>query len=150
MVFIHGGGGEGKTTLVNTICGALADYATIAAMDTFISTHGDRHPADLAMLRGARLVSASETEQGRAWAESRIKQLTGGDPITARFMRQDFFTFTPTFKLLILGNHRPVLRNVDEAARRRFNIVPFTRKPPVPDQLDVVARRSGRHPKVDD
>ena len=133
LVFIHGGGGEGKTTFVNTVCGAMADYATVAAMDTFIATHGDRHPTDLAMLRGARLVSASETEEGRAWAESRIKQLTGGDPITARFMRQDFFTFTPTFKLLILGNHRPVLRNVDEAARRRFNIVPFSKKPPLPD-----------------
>jgi putative DNA primase/helicase len=85
------------------------------------------------MLRGARLVTASETEKGRPWAESRIKQLTGGDPITARFMRQDFFTYRPQFKLLIIGNHRPVLRTVDEAARRRFAIVPFTRKPEVPD-----------------
>jgi putative DNA primase/helicase len=83
----------------------------------------------VASLRGARLVTASETEQGRAWAESKIKSLTGGDPITARFMRQDNFTFRPTFKLLMAGNHRPVLGNVDEAARRRFNILPFTRQP---------------------
>ena len=85
------------------------------------------------MLRGARLVTASETEEGRAWAETRIKQMTGGDLITARFMRQDFFTFGPKFKLTIVGNHKPVLRNVDEAARRRFNIVPFVRKPVAPD-----------------
>jgi putative DNA primase/helicase len=85
------------------------------------------------MLRGARLVTASETEEGREWAEARIKQMTGGDPITARFMRQDFFTFVPTFKLTIVGNHQPGLRNVDEAAKRRFRIVPFTRKPARPD-----------------
>ena len=81
------------------------------------------------MLCGARLVTASETEEGRAWAEARIKQMTGGDRITAHFMRQDNFTFTPQFKLTIVGNHRPVLHNVDEAARRRFNIVPFLLKP---------------------
>ena len=59
------------------------------------------------MLRGARLVAASETEEGRRWAESRIKALTGGDPISARFMRQDFFEYTPQFKLVIAGNHKP-------------------------------------------
>ena len=63
------------------------------------------------MLRGARMVTAQETEEGRRWAEARIKALTGGDPITARFMRQDFFTFTPAFKLLIAGNHKPGLRD---------------------------------------
>ena len=75
---------------------------------------GERHTTDIAMLRGARLVTASETEEGRAWAEARIKQLTGGDPITARFMRQDNFTFRPTFKLMIVGNHKP-----DASQRRR-------------------------------
>src|SRR5947208_6458927 len=98
-------------------------------MDTFVSSRSDRHPTELAMLRGARLVTASETEKGRAWAETRIKQLTGGDQISARFMRQDFFTFRPQFKLLVIGNHRPILKTVDDAARRRFAIVPFTRKP---------------------
>ncbi len=98
-------------------------------MDVFTAASGERHPTDLAMLRGARLVSASETEEGRAWAESRIKAITGGDPISARFMRQDFLTFTPTFKLFVIGNHRPVLRNVDEAARRRFNLIGFNHKP---------------------
>src|SRR3954462_11899159 len=80
------------------------------------------------------MVCASETEEGRAWAEVRIKQLTGGDTISARFMRQDFFEYRPQFKLTVIGNHKPVLRNVDDAARRRFNVVPFTRKPAAPDK----------------
>src|SRR3979490_1841950 len=84
------------------------------------------HPTDLAGLPGARLVTAIETEDGRRWAESKIKALTGGDLISARFMRQDFFTFLPQFKLAIAGNHKPGLRGVDEAIRRRFHLVPFT------------------------
>lgn len=94
-------------------------------METFTVSNSDRHPTELAMLRGARLVTAVETEEGRRWAESRIKQLTGGDRITARFMRQDFFTFRPQFKLLIAGNHPPRLHAVDEAMRRRFHLIPF-------------------------
>ena len=112
----------------------LGTYAKTAAMDTFTASKSDKHPTDMAMLRGARLVTASETEEDRAWAEARIKSLTGGDPVTARFMRQDFFTFVPTFKLTIVGNHQPALRNVDDAARRRFNIIPFIRKPERPDR----------------
>jgi putative DNA primase/helicase len=111
----------------------MGDYAVTSAMDTFVATRSSRHPTELAMLRGARLVTASETEEGRSWAEARIKQLTGGDPVTAHFMRQDDFTFEPQFKLTIIGNHRPTLNNVDEAMRRRFSVVPFTRRPPKPD-----------------
>jgi putative DNA primase/helicase len=134
LVFVFGPGGNGKSVFLNLVAYILQNYATTAAMDTFTASQSDKHPTDLAMLRGARLVTASETEEGRAWAESRIKQMTGGDPITARFMRQDFFTFTPQFKLMIVGNHKPVLKNVDEAARRRFLIVPFERKPENPDR----------------
>lgn len=133
LLFVYGPGGNGKTVFVNTLAGIAGGYGTVAAMDTFIQQHGDRHTTDLAMLRGARLVTAGETEEGRAWAESRIKQMTGGEPITARFMHQNNFTYTPCFKLLLVGNHKPVLRNVDEAARRRFRIVPFIHKPPAPD-----------------
>jgi putative DNA primase/helicase len=132
-VFIHGDGGNGKSVFLNTITGIMGDYAITAPMDAFTISTGDRHPADLAMLRGARLVAASETEQGRSWAESRIKQLTGGDPISARFMRENWFTFRPDFKLTIVGNHAPTLSSVDEAMTRRINIVPFIRKPEVPD-----------------
>jgi putative DNA primase/helicase len=77
------------------------------------------------MLRGARVVSVSETEDGKRWAETRIKQVTGDDPITARFMRQDFFTYKPQFKLHVSGNHRPSLNSVDKAIRRRIKLIPF-------------------------
>jgi putative DNA primase/helicase len=134
LLFIYGGGTNGKGVFQRTIGGILGDYCCTAAMDTFTASHSERHPTDLAMLRGARLAMASETEEGRAWAESRIKQITGGDPISARFMRQDFFKYTPQFKLLLIGNHKPTLRNVDDAARRRFNIVPFVHKPAIVDK----------------
>lgn len=134
LIFLYGPGGNGKSVFLNTVTRLMGDYSTTAAMDTFTSTRGDKHPTELAMLRGARMVSASETEEGRAWAEARIKQMTGGDPVTARFMRQDFFTYQPQFKLTIVGNHAPALANVDDAARRRFNIVPFTVKPTNPDR----------------
>lgn len=134
LFFVYGPGGNGKSVFLNTLAGILGDYAKTAAMDAFTASRAERHTTDLAMLRGARLVTCSETEEGRAWAEAKIKQLTGGDPITARFMRQDNFTFTPEFKLLIVGNHRPILRNVDDAARRRFNVIPFTRRPETPDR----------------
>lgn len=133
LLYGHGGGGNGKSVLLNTATRILGDYALTAPMDTFTASRHDKHPTDLAMLAGARFVTASETEEGRAWAESRIKQLTGGDAIQARFMRMDFFQYRPTFKLFIVGNHRPELRNIDDAMRRRFNIVPFDHKPPRPD-----------------
>lgn len=147
LLFVHGDGGNGKGVFLNTLRGILADYAKAAAMETFVASGSDKHPTDLAMLRGARLVTASETEEGRAWAESRIKQLTGGDKISARFMRQDFFEYTPQFKLLLIGNHKPTLRNVDDAARRRFNIVPFIRKPQAPDR-DLEAKLSAEWPGI--
>lgn len=147
LIFLYGPGGNGKSVFLNTIDRILGDYATTAAMDTFTSSRGDKHPTELALLKGARMVSASETEEGRAWAESRIKQMTGGDPITARFMRQDFFTYQPQFKLTIVGNHAPALVNVDDAARRRFNIVPFTVKPENPDR-ELEAKLEAEWPAI--
>jgi putative DNA primase/helicase len=134
LVFVYGPGGNGKSVFINIMMAVLDDYGVTSAMETFTASNSDRHPTNLAMLRGARLVTASETEEGRAWAESPIKQLTGGDKIAARFMRQDFFEFTPQFKLTVIGNHKPVLHNVDEAAKRRFNVVPFIRKPATIDR----------------
>jgi len=128
--FGSGSGGNGKGVMLNTIHWLMGDYARTAPMDMFTAKTHDSHPTDLAMLRGARLVTASETEEGRAWAESRIKQMTGGDPISARFMRQDFFTYLPQFKLSLIGNHNPRLKNIDDAVRRRFNLVPFLNQVP--------------------
>ena len=134
LVFLYGHGGEGKSVFVNTLAGIAGTYAVTAAMDTFVAAHGERHSTDLAMMRGARIVTASETEEGRSWAEARIKSLTGGDPITARFMHCNNFTYRPAFKLTMVANYKPSLHTVDDAHRRRFNIVPFTRKPAQPDR----------------
>lgn len=134
LFFIYGGGGNGKSVFIDTLTRIAGEYAQTAAMATFERQDNNSIPADLAMLDGARLVTASETEEGRPWAEARIKQMTGGDPITARFMRQNFFTFTPRFKLVIVGNHKPVLKSVDDAMKRRFNIIPFILKPQRPDK----------------
>ena len=125
LFFLYGTGANGKSVLLNTVSNILADYAQTAPIETFTASQFERHPTELAGLRGARLVIAIETEEGRAWAEAKIKQLTGGDPISARFMRQDFFEYNPAFKLMIAGNHKPSLRSVDEAIRRRFHLVPF-------------------------
>jgi putative DNA primase/helicase len=125
LFFLFGTGANGKSVLLDTVSGIMGDYHRIAPIETFTASNTERHPTELAGLRGARLVTAVETEEGRRWAESRIKALTGGDKIAARFMRQDFFEFTPQFKLVIAGNHKPGLRSVDEAIRRRFNLVPF-------------------------
>jgi putative DNA primase/helicase len=126
LFFAYGTGANGKSTFKNAITACLGDYHQTAPIETFTASNQDRHPTELARLRGARLVTAMETEEGRRWAESRIKQLTGDDPVAARFMRQDFFEYRPQFKLDISGNHKPSLRSVDEAIRRRFNLIPFT------------------------
>jgi putative DNA primase/helicase len=135
LFFLYGTGTNGKGTFLNTLPAIMGDYTKVAAMETFTESNNDRHPTELAMLMNARLVAAQETEEGRRWAASRIKALTGGDPITARFMRQDFFTYLPQFKLLIAGNHKPELHSVDEAMRRRFHLLPFTVCIP-PEQRD--------------
>lgn len=134
LFFLYGLGANGKSVFLNTISGLMDDYARTAPIEVFIASTSEHHPTDLAGLQGARLVTAVETEDGRRWAESKLKSLTGGDRIAARFMRQDFFEFIPQFKLLIAGNHKPGLRSVDEAMRRRFNLVPFTVAIPEPER----------------
>jgi putative DNA primase/helicase len=125
LFFNYGRGNNGKGRLVHAISGILHDYHVSSAIETFTASKTERHPTELAKLVGARLVTASETEENRRWAEARIKELTGQDPIDARFMRQDFFTYDPQFKLMFSGNHMPTLRSVNKAIARRFNRIPF-------------------------
>jgi putative DNA primase/helicase len=147
FAFIHGPGGNGKSVFLNAVSGIMGEYAATAAMETFADSRNDKHSTELAMLNGARLVTASETEQGKGWAEAKVKAITGGDPITARFMRQDNFTFSPQFKLTIAGNHAPSLRNVDDAMRRRLNILPFVVKPENPD-LELENKLRAEWPQI--
>ncbi len=148
LFFLYGTGANGKSVFVNTLATILGDYAASAPMDTFMETRSDRHPTDMAGLRGARFVSSIETEQGRRWNESKVKSLTGGDKISARFMRQDFFEFWPQFKLFVAGNHKPAIRNIDEAMKRRLHLIPFTITVP-PERRDkhlqqkLLAERDG-------
>ncbi|MBB3455210.1 putative DNA primase/helicase [Rhizobium sp. BK313] len=129
FAFLYGPGGNGKGTLLGTISAIASDYFTEAPIETFLASAHDRHPTELAMLEGARLVSATETDQGRTWNEQRLKALTGGDTISARFMRGDFFSFKPQFSLTFQGNHMPELKAVGDAMCRRLILVPMLHKP---------------------
>lgn len=133
LAFLYGPGGNGKSVFANIVGGVMGDYAKVAGLETFTASPHERHPEELAALAGARMVSASETEAGKRWAEARVKSLTGGETIRARFMRQNSFEFRPQFKLTVLGNYAPAITNLDDAIRRRFLILPFTRKPAHPD-----------------
>ena len=125
LFFIYGPGGNGKGVFLNTVSAVMGKYHVVSPAQTFAEQRNERHETELARLNGTRLVISQETEQGQYWAESRIKSLTGGDKIAARYMRSDYFEFDPKFKLCIVGNHKPQLRAVDDAIRRRFNLIPF-------------------------
>ena len=123
--FLRGDGANGKSKFVNTLAAALGDYAKTAPFESFAAAKQSAHPTDLAGFQGARLVAVSETERDRAWAESRIKTITGGDTLAARFMRGNFFEYQPTYKLVVVGNHRPRLMSFGEAMRRRLHLIRF-------------------------
>lgn len=123
--FFFGVGANGKSVLLSTIAGMMGDYAATAPSSMLMAKAFESHPTEIARLQNVRLVECSEIDTGQKWAESRLKSLTGGDKITARFMRQDFFEFKPQFKLLIAANQRPSLTKVDEAIRRRLHMIPF-------------------------
>jgi putative DNA primase/helicase len=135
MFFLFGYGLNGKGTLQGTMAAIMGDYAVASDMATFTLGKYDRHPTELAKLAGARMVTATETERGRTWAWSRIKELTGREcRISARFMRRDFFEFNVTFKLIFAGNHKPHLPATDEATARRMNLLPFNYTATKPDK----------------
>lgn len=126
LLFLYGTGRNGKSVFLNTLFWVWQDYARKAAAETFLNSSVERHSTDVAGLNGARLVVGSELPRGKTWDESVIKDLTGGDKMTARFMRQDFFDFDPQLTLMIAGNTQPSFRGVDEAIRSRVVMVPFT------------------------
>ena len=123
---MHGGGANGKSTFIAVLQAMLGDYAKQAAPELLVSRGGDHHPTELADLFGARLVASVEVDDGKRLAESLVKQMTGGDKMKARFMRQDFFEWVPTHKLFLAANHRPEIRGTDYAIWRRIHLVPFT------------------------
>lgn len=144
LPFFYGTGRNGKSVVANALRRALGDYAVEIAPDVLMESHHEQHPTHVAVLRGARFVVASEIDSGRRWNESRLKRLTGGDPISARYMRGDLFEFEPTHTLLIVGNQKPGLRVVDEAMRARIHLIGFDvtipeaeRDPRLPEALEA-------------
>jgi putative DNA primase/helicase len=130
LPIFHGSGQNGKSTLLTVILDLLGeDYAIQAASDLLL-TKKQEHPTEKADLHGKRLVACVETGEGRRLAESWVKQATGGEKIRARRMREDYWQFDPTHKLILATNHRPEIRGTDYAIWRRVLLVPFEVKIP--------------------
>ncbi|WP_165802821.1 phage/plasmid primase, P4 family [Pelagivirga sediminicola] len=146
LLFLYGTGRNGKSVFLNTLFDIWGDYARRAAAETFLNTMGDKHGTGIAGLQGARLVAGSELPKGKTWDEAVIKDLTGGDVMSGRFMRGDYFDFSPHLTLMIAGNNQPSFRGVDEAIRARVVLVPFLvtipaerRDKDLPDKLKAEA-----------
>lgn len=126
LPILYGVGANGKTTLLNALMNVLGrDYAMQASRDLLLVKRGESHPTELAALFGKRLVVATETDDGRRLAEGAVKQLTGSDKVLARRMREDFWEFDPTHKVLLATNHKPEVRGTDHAIWRRLRLIPF-------------------------
>ena len=125
LFFCFGSGSNGKSTLFDVLSRLLEGYAGTAAPGLLIQSRGDRHPTEIADLRGKRFMACVETGEGQRLAEEFVKRLTGSDRIKARLMRQDFFEFDPTHKLWLSANHRPIVRGTDWAIWRRIPLIPF-------------------------
>ena len=149
LLFLYGTGRNGKSVFLNTLHHLWADYATRAAAETFLNTQGDKHATGIAGLQGARLVIGSELPKGKSWDEATIKDLTGGDVMAGRYMRQDWFTFEPQLTLMIAGNNMPSFKGVDEAIRARVVLVPFTVTiPPEKRDKDLPDKLKAEGPQI--
>src|SRR5215210_6004739 len=122
---LYGTGANGKSTVLNTLLAVAGDYGMQAAPDLLVAKKGG-HPTELADLFGMRLVASIEVEDGRRLAESLVKQLTGGDRVKARRMRQDFWEFDPTHTVFMAVNHKPIVKGTDLGIWRRIRLIPFT------------------------
>jgi putative DNA primase/helicase len=126
MFILYGTGANGKSTFLNTIMNLLGDYAIATPTETFMKKTGDQITNDIARLQGTRFVTTTEAEHGRRISEPLIKQITGNDKMTARFLYGEFFNFTPTFKIFMATNHKPVIKGTDHGIWRRIKLIPFT------------------------
>ena len=127
LFLLWGHGANGKSTFLNAILGMLGpDYGMQAPDGLLLAKRHDSHPTERADLFGKRLVSSAEVEDGRRLNEALVKQLTGGDRVRGRHMREDFWEFEPTHKLWLAVNHKPVIRGTDHGIWRRVKLIPFT------------------------
>lgn len=132
---LYGLGANGKSTFLDILVALLGDYAKQTSTETFMKKNNTSIPSDVAALRGAQLVSASEIERGRQFAEVLVKQMTGGDKLAARFLFGEWFEFKPEFKIWLAVNHKPGIRGTDHAIWRRIRLIPFLVQIPA-DQQD--------------
>ncbi len=136
LPIFHGGGANGKTVLTETLLGVLGkEYATSTTKEFLMQSKSERHATEIAALYGMRLVVTAETDEGGRLNEARVKQLTGGNTITARRMREDFWQFSPSHLLAMETNHRPFISGTDQGIWRRVLLVPFNVTIP-PDEQD--------------
>jgi len=135
---LSGKGANGKSTLVEVLCAAMGDYAANTPFSTFIEKR-DSNTADLASLIGKRLVTACEGEEGASFNEGLLKTLTGGDKVTCRHLYHDFFSYTPTYKVLFSTNEIPRIKSQNYAMKRRIKLIPFRQRfyEPHEDKLPV-------------
>lgn len=135
FLFLYGPGGNGKSVLVDTVAWVMGTYFRKPVDDLYVKKQGTRHKAEEAMLAGARMISVNEVPVGSSWDEAKLKLHTGGGDITANHMRENPFSFTPVFKITVLGNHQPTFPGgMDPAIKRRFRMM----------LMDFVPKRADR------
>lgn len=125
IFLLHGGGANGKSTLLKVLSDLFGGYADNASFETFDANKRNEASNDLAKLRGKRFVTVIETEEGKRLAEAKVKSVTGNDMITCRFLYAEYFSYYPTYKVWLAMNHLPVIRGTDNGIWRRINIIPF-------------------------
>jgi putative DNA primase/helicase len=142
LAILYGFGKNGKTTLVELLRDVMGDYAANTDTETLLMRKYQGVGNDVAALKGARFVSAAEVEQGRRLAESKVKQLTGQDTVSARFLFAEKFDFKPEFKLWLSTNNKPDVKGTDDAIWDRLRLIPFTQRfngarqdPKLPEKL---------------
>jgi putative DNA primase/helicase len=132
LFFLFGSGQNGKTTALEVLMKLFGEYAGKTRAETFMEKRGQSVPNDVAALVGLRLVTTSEIGQDQKLNEAIVKDVTGADTMTARFMRQEFFSFVPVLKAWMYGNHKPIINGTDDGIWRRIRLVPFAVR--IPDE----------------
>lgn len=147
LPFCYGTGQNGKGVFLDTLVHILGDYATVAPEGFLMIQRYPKHETELADLAGMRFVVCSELNEGDRFDEARIKSLTGGDPVKARFIQRDYFTFTPSHHLWLMGNHEPTVKSGGPSFWRRVRIVPFANTVPperrIPGLMDMLTHDHG-------
>ena len=147
--FLHGIGANGKSVFCEVLRKLLGDYAIVLSPDVLMLKRHGGIPNDIARLRGTRMAAMNETTQGSRFDEAKLKDLTGGDTLTARFLHREFFDFEPTHKLLIRGNHKPAISGTDEGIWRRLRLVPFVVQiPPEEQDRQLIEKLSNELPGI--